>query len=157
MDNRTTSPEPSSTPLAESNFWPNGVPRHATLEPLRLRRVPLLAAAICFAVGICLARPSSHFRPTITLLAATLSLLALTVLSLRRAPHRALLPVLALWILAGFWSAELEPAPPSQVTLEPFADGLSRTVEGHIVRIRELPPHATAARDPGPDSDLNSD
>jgi competence protein ComEC len=117
--------------------------------------VPLLAAALCFAVGICLAQPSGHFRPTITLLAATLSLLALTALSLRRAPHRALLPVLALWILAGFWSAEIEPAPPSQAALEPFADGLSRTLEGHIVRIRELPTHATAtaASDPASDSD----
>jgi competence protein ComEC len=122
--------------------------------------VPLLAAALCFAVGICLAQPSGHFRPAVTLFAATLVLLALTALSLRRAPHCALLPVLALWILTGFWSAEIEPAPPSQAALEPFVDGLSRTVEGHIVRIRELPPRATAATasnpadlDPDPDSD----
>ena len=83
MDNRTTSPEPSATSQPQPDLWPNGAARHATLEPLRLRRVPLLAAALCFAVGICLAQPSGHFRPTVTLLAATLSLLALTALLAR--------------------------------------------------------------------------
>ena len=129
-------------------------PRHPRAAPSP-PRATAGRRALCFALGICLAQPSGHFRPTITLLAAAFSLLALTALGLQRAPHRALLPVLTLWILAGFWSAEVEPAPRSQAALEPFADGLSRTIEGHIVRIRELPPRT--APNPDADYDANQD
>jgi competence protein ComEC len=62
------------------------------------------------------------------------------------------LAVLALWTVAGFWSAEIQPAPPSQTELSRFADGLTRTVRGRIVRIRELPPRPV---DQDPDSDTS--
>ena len=52
------------------------------------------------------------------------------------------LSVLTLWLVTGFWSSELQPAPPSQRDLATYADGLSRTVRGRIIRIRELPPRA---------------
>jgi competence protein ComEC len=51
-----------------------------------------------------------------------------------------LLPTLALWVVAGFWCSELQPGPTSQTALARYADGLSRTVRGHVVRVRELPP-----------------
>ena len=50
------------------------------------------------------------------------------------------LAVLALWLVTGFWSSEFQPAPTSQRDLTIYADGLSRTVRGHVTRIRELPP-----------------
>jgi competence protein ComEC len=137
--------------LANPELWPNGAARAPAIEPLRFRRAPLLAAAVCFGLGVCLAQPSSHFRPTIALLAAVLALTALTALSLRRAPNLLLLPLLSLWIVAGFWSAEIEPAAPSQAALEQYADGLSRMLRGHVVRVRELPPRAAA--DPDADAD----
>ena len=55
-----------------------------------------------------------------------------------------ILSVLTLWLVIGFWSSELQPAPPSQRELASYADGLSRTVHGRITRIRELPPRAQA-------------
>jgi competence protein ComEC len=62
------------------------------------------------------------------------------------------LPVAALWIAAGLWSAQLQPAPSPQAQLLTYADGLSRTVQGRIVRIRTLP-----ARSGNPDSDVDPD
>jgi competence protein ComEC len=52
--------------------------------------------------------------------------------------------VLALWIVTGFWSKEIQPAPPSQTAVARYADGLSRTVRGRVIRIRELPPRPPA-------------
>jgi competence protein ComEC len=67
-------------------------------------------------------------------------LAALTLLALRRTPRLATLPIAALWIAAGLWSAQLQPASAPQTTLLAYADGLSRTVTGRIVRIHPLPP-----------------
>ena len=53
------------------------------VEPLRLRRVPLLTACACFALGDLLAL---RWQPTLLLAAATLLLFALSLISLRRAP-----------------------------------------------------------------------
>jgi competence protein ComEC len=56
------------------------------------------------------------------------------------------------------WSAQLQPAPSPQTALLTYADGLSRTVQGRIVRIRTLP--ARANNPDTPDSaevDLDSD
>jgi competence protein ComEC len=57
-----------------------------------------------------------------------------------------------LWVVTGFWSSEIQLAPPSQRELSRYADGLSRIVRGHITRIRELPPR-TSPQDP--DSDVS--
>ena len=57
------------------------------------------------------------------------------------------LPVISastLWVVVGFWSSQLQPAPSSQRELSRFADGLSRTVHGRIIRIRELPARASS-------------
>ena len=148
-------PRPGSTPETrderERRFWP----RFPRVEPLRLRRAPLLAAALCFALGESLTKlPPPASRPTILLLFAVLAFTALTLLALRRSLRLAILPVAALWIAAGLWSAQLQPTPSPQTALLTYADGLSRTVQGRIVRIRALP--ARASNDESSDADIDS-
>lgn len=135
--------------------WPGAGP---AVEPLRFRRAPLMAAALAFCIGDLLAQPAAAWRPAITLLGFSLLLAALAFSSpfmrnrrLGSDGNAPLLAVLALWVVAGFWSAEMQPAPPSQASLGHYADGLSRIVRGHIVRIRELPP-----RPPTQDSDTDT-
>ncbi len=139
----TSSPESRTTPSPA--LFPNDPTR---VEPLRLRRAPLLFAALCFALGELLA--VLHPHPTALLLLATVLLLALAALALRnatRTPHRranliATLPVAALWMTAGTLAAHLRPSPDPQSALLPYADNLSRTVIGLVTRIRPLPPRA---------------
>ncbi|MES2391535.1 MAG: ComEC/Rec2 family competence protein [Acidobacteriota bacterium] len=116
-------------------------------EPLRFRRMPLLAAALAFALGIVLAR---HPHGPALLAASTAALLVLSVISLRFARRIALLPILATWIAIGCWSAQLEPPISPQLSLTSFADGLSRTVRGRIVRIRNLDAQPEDAVSQGP-------
>ncbi|HEX6496574.1 MAG TPA: ComEC/Rec2 family competence protein, partial [Acidobacteriaceae bacterium] len=59
-------------------------------------------------------------------------------------------PLAALWLGVGLWSAQLEPAPSPQTALLAYADGLSRTVEGRVMHVREL---ARRARPADTDSD----
>jgi competence protein ComEC len=155
-------PRPGSTPETrderERRFWP----RFPRVEPLSLRCAPLLAAALCFALGESLTKlPPPASRPTILLLFAVLALVALTLLALHRTLRLAILPVAALWIAAGLWSAQLQPAPSPQTALLTYADGLSRTVQGRIVRIRTLPARAkdtpTTDSFDNPDADADPD
>jgi competence protein ComEC len=118
--------------VGATTFWMNSPP---AVDPLRLRRVPLLATALCFAGGDVLAR---HWHPTMLLVLANVMLLALTVFSLRVAPRVAVFPVLALWAAAGCWCAQMQPPVPTQQSLQHYADGLSRTVRGRVVRVRSL-------------------
>jgi competence protein ComEC len=129
-------------------LWPQA-PR---VEPLRFRRAPLLAAAVCFVLGESLTKlPPGTSRPTILLAAGCLALIALTLIALRRTLRLAVLPVLALWIAAGLWSAQIQPAPAPQTALLKYSDGLSRAVEGRIVRIRPLAAATTDESDADPD------
>jgi competence protein ComEC len=142
-------PKPESQDQRERRLWP----RFPRVEPLRLRRAPLLAAALCFALGESLTKlPPPITRPTLLLLFAVLALTALTALALRRTLRCAIPAVLALWIATGLWSAQLQPAPAPQTALLAYADGLSRTVQGRIVRIRTLPPRTDSS-----DSDADPD
>ena len=142
---------PGSTPESQDERERRLWPRFPRVEPLRFRRTPLLAAALCFALGESLTKvPPSTTRLTILLLIAVLILVALTLLALRRTLRLAVLPVAVLWIVAGLWSAQIQPAPSPQILLLTYADGLSRTVQGRIVRIRILPTRAA-------NSDADSD
>ena len=133
----------------ERRLWP----RFPRVEPLRFRRIPLLAAALCFALGESLTKlPPPIARPTILHVLGTIALVALTHLALRRTLRLAILPVAALWIAAGLWAAQFQPAPSPQTALLAYADGLSRTVQGRIVRIRTLPPRTSNT-----DDDFDSD
>jgi competence protein ComEC len=103
----------------------------------------LLVAALCFALGESLSKiPPATAHPTTLLLLAAVALAALTLIALRRTLRLAILPVATLWMVAGLWSAQIAPAPSPQNVLLGYADGLSRTVQGRIVRIRSLSPHA---------------
>jgi competence protein ComEC len=147
-----STPQPESTSARERRLWPS-FPR---VEPLRFRHAPLLAAALCFALGEALTRiPPANGRLTLLLVFGCAALIALTLLALRRAPRVAIPAVLALWIGAGLWSAQLQPSPPPQTALLDYADGLSRTVEGRILRIRTLPPR-TQADETNDNSDTDS-
>jgi competence protein ComEC len=141
---------PESESEREHRLWP----RAARVQPLRFRRAPLLAAAVCFALGEALTQlPPLQSRPAILLLLAAAALTALTLFALRRALRLAIPAVLALWTAAGLWSAQLQPAPAPQTALLAYADGLSRTVQGRVLRIRTLP----ARTAPNSDSDADFD
>ena len=120
-----------------------------------MRRAPLLAAAVCFALGESLTRiPPVGQRLTAVLVVAAVGLVTLTVICLRWALRIAVLPVLALWMLAGVWAVQLEPAPVPQTGLTNYADGLSRMVRGRVVRVRALPPRAREQEQAG-DADFD--
>jgi len=111
-----------------------------------LRRAPLLAAAVCFALGEAFTKiPPATPRLTLLLVAGVIALAALTILALRRAFRLAVLAIAALWIAAGLWSAQIQPEPAPQTALLAYADGLNRTVQGRIVRIRTLSSRAESA------------
>ena len=98
--------------------------------------MPLFAAACWFAAGIAIAR---NWIALPLLLIAIASLTGLAVIALRSSLRIAVIPSAALWIAAGAWSWQLRPVPATQHDLLRYADGLSRTVRGRVVRIRELP------------------
>jgi competence protein ComEC len=121
----------------ERRLWPDA-PRVA---PLRFRHIPILVAALCFAAGIATPKLTAPvYRPSALLLVATLCLVGLTILTMRLHLRVAVVSVCALCFTAGLWCAQIEPYPPQQTQLLSYADGLSRTMQAHVVRIRELPP-----------------
>ncbi len=120
--------------VGAAKSWLLGSP---AVEPLRLRRVPLLAAFAGFALGDWIAL---RWQPTLLLASSVVLLLAISWLALRRSMRLAVLPVYALWVVVGCWCTQMEPPVPQQRTLRHFADGLSREVRGTVVRVRTLPP-----------------
>ena len=107
------------------------------VDPPRLRQAPMLAAALCFAAGDLIAR---RWQPPALLVAALLLLLLLSIAGLLWARRIAVVPVLALWTVVGCTCAQIELPISGQPQLVSYADGLSRTVRGHVVRVRELAP-----------------
>jgi competence protein ComEC len=128
--------------VGAAKFWINDAP---VVEPLRLRRVPLLAALLCFAAGDTI---GIHWQPPVLLVGATTLLLGLSIFSLRKAIRVLLIPTYALWIVIGCWCAQIEPPIPQQQSLQQAADGLSRNVRGTVIRIRTLPPAALNSPQP---------
>jgi competence protein ComEC len=122
--------------VGAATFWMNDPPR---VQPLPLRRIPLVAATVCFAAGDMLAH---RWHPPAQLAAATALLVALAILALRKAPRIALVPTLALWVALGCWCAQMQPPVATQQSLQHFADGLSRDVRATVVRVRTLPKSA---------------
>jgi len=96
-----------------------------------LHSVPLFHAAWLFAAGILVAR-WLWLRPSLTLIALTLAAVVCFVAALR-AQRVLWLPLAALWLLLGAWSAEMAPQPAPSHSLVALSDGLLRTVEGTIV------------------------
>lgn len=116
-----------------ARLWPRAV---VPVEALAFRRAPVLVAAGWFAAGEVLAR---HWQPAMLLLAALALLCGLVCVALRCTLRLAMLPLAAVWMVAGLWCAEMQPAPATQQALLGYADGLSRLVVGRVVRVRELP------------------
>jgi competence protein ComEC len=83
-------------------------------------------------------------QPAVVLLISLLMLVGLALAGLRWSLRTAILPVAAVWIVAGMWCAEVQPSPAPQTILQSYADGLSRQVRGRVVRVRELPPRPKA-------------
>jgi competence protein ComEC len=125
----------------DPKLWARGGSR---LEPLEFRRAPLMAAAIWFALGELMAR---HWRPVVLLLMALVLLIGLTLMALRDWLRVAIVPLAAVWIVVGMWSAEVQPAPSRQTALLQYADGLSRDVRGRVMRVRTLTPRIAVDQD----------
>ncbi len=96
----------------------------------------MLLTAACFAGGIALARWRWH--TPFELLWASAALVVLTATALRWAARLAALPVLALWVAAGCWCAQMQPPILRQTELVQRADGLSRVVRGTVEQVRAL-------------------
>ncbi|HEU4634734.1 MAG TPA: ComEC/Rec2 family competence protein [Edaphobacter sp.] len=124
------------------------------MEPLELRRAPLLAAACCFAVGLVAAR---NWQPASLLVLSLALLFAIAVLALQKALRVAVVPVAALWVMAGMWCWHIRPVPSAQKELLQYADGLSRQVRGHVVRVRVLAPAAEQSADKDPSSEAEAE
>jgi competence protein ComEC len=90
-----------------------------------------------FALGEVISR---NRQPAVILLIATALLSLLTLAALRWSLRIAIIPLAAVWMAIGCWCAEIQPAPSIQHALATYADGLSRQLRGHVMRVRELPP-----------------
>jgi competence protein ComEC len=128
--------------VGATKFWMNDAP---VVEPLRLRRVPLLAAVVCFATGDLI---DLRWQPPLLLVAATTILLALSILSLRKTLRVAILPTYALWVALGCWCAQIQPPILQQQSLQRAADGLTRNVRGTVIRVRTLPARTQSSPQP---------
>jgi competence protein ComEC len=92
--------------------------------------IPLFYAALFFLAGIVLAR-YQYLRPSY-LLAELLPLAILAVCAIWKTPRLIWLPLGAIWLALGAWSAETEPAPSPDPAITQLSDGLLRTVEGTV-------------------------
>ncbi len=97
----------------------------------------MLAAALCFAAGDLIAR---RWQPPALLVISCGVVLLLAIVSLLWARRIAVVPVLAVWVVVGCTCAQIELPIARQSQLTSYADGLSRTVRGRVVRVRQLPP-----------------
>jgi competence protein ComEC len=111
------------------------------VERLQFRQAPLAFAAVWFAAGVLIAHFIQHLTVQIVVSLVALTLLAIVGLRTRVA----MVGVAAVWVALGVAAGHWQPIVPSQAELLGFADGLSRTVRGRVVRVH-LPP-------PLPDSD----
>lgn len=102
----------------------------------------MLAAALCFAMGDLIAR---RWQAPALLVAALALLLLLSIVGLIAARRVAAVPVFALWAVVGCTCAQIQLPITHQSQLTSYADGLSRTVRGRVVRVRELAPENSSA------------
>ena len=126
--------EPAASP--DPRLWARNGSR---LEPLSFRRSPLLWAALWFCVGIGVGRLG--WVPAVVWATALLLLAGLSGAAIRRG-WVGLVPLAGLWVVVGLGCAEMQPGAATQAELRGFADGLSRTVRGRVMRVRVLPPQA---------------
>ena len=93
--------------------------------------IPLFYSALLFCAGIVVTR-YQYLRPSY-LLAGLLPLGAVAVAAILKTPRLTWLPIAAIWVTLGAWSAETEPASTGNPAVVQLSDGLLRTVEGTVV------------------------
>ena len=123
-----------------------GLPKHwmdspPVVDPPQFRGAPMLAAALCFAAGDMIGR---RWEPPALLITSCGVILVLALISLVWARRIAVVPVLALWVAAGCICAQIQLPISRQTQLTSYADGLSRTVRGRVVRVRQLAPESSS-------------
>ncbi len=125
----------------------------SVVERMRLRRAPLAAAALWFAVGIVVAkwqRAELVAVPLVEVLVALVLLAGIAAFALVRGERVAWVPVAAIWVVLGLAGAEWQPSPAYPTVLMSYADNLSRDVEAHVVRVRPGTVAASADEDQVP-------
>lgn len=132
----------------------NGSGAETRLGVLTVREAPLLWAAGMFALGEVLERVRWH--PAVVLLAAVVLLGGMSWIALRKSLRLAWVPVAAVWVVVGWWCAEVRPVAPTQGVLAGYADGLSRRVQGRVMRVRMLPPRVDAKDEGRNDADRDA-
>jgi len=123
------------------------------VERMRLRRAPLAAAALWFAVGIVVARwqrAELVSVPLVEVLVGLLLLAGIAAFAVVRSERVAWIPVAAVWMVLGLAGAEWQPSPAYPTALMGYADNLSRNVEAHVVRVRPGTVAASADEDQVP-------
>ncbi len=123
-------PVPSLPPIRRRQSVKPAIPASAF--------IPLFYAALLDYSGIALAR-YQYLRPS-WLLLGLVPLTLLGIVTILRAPRLAWLPIAAVWISLGWWSAETEPQPAPNRTVAQLADGLLRTLEGTVTEAGPLRP-----------------
>ena len=112
------------------------------VERMSFRRAPLAAAALCFAGGILLARWEAErcvWAPVPVLLGAVVLSGGLGWGALLLKQRSAAVAVAAVWVVLGVAAADWQPGPVIPLRLMSYADNLSRTVRGRVVRVRTMP------------------
>ena len=121
---------------------PSSVSVEQHIERLHLRRTPLAAAALWFAIGILAAHLRQH--QTIQIVASLAILALLAAAALRTSNRVATLAVASVWIALGVAAHDWQAVPPAQTDLLTYADNLSRNVRGHVLRVHTPPPQLDA-------------
>jgi competence protein ComEC len=93
-----------------------------------------------------------NWQPASLLVLSLALLFAIALLAMQKAFRVAVFPVATLWVVAGMWCWHIRPVPAPQKEILQYADGLSRQVRGHVVRVRVL----ASAADEGADKDPSS-
>jgi competence protein ComEC len=127
------------------------------MDRLAFRRAPLGAAALCFALGIAVEHGVGATHSVVELLGALALLAGLAVMALGLGPRTAMAAVAGVWVALGMAALEWQPSPAAPATLLRMADGLSRTVEARVVRVRAGTAVAEADTDPVPDWERTTD
>jgi competence protein ComEC len=98
--------------------------------------VPLFYTALLYLAGIVVTR-FTYLRPSL-LLIGLLPLSLVAIWAIAKAPRVTWLPLAAIWLTLGAWSAETELQPAPDPTITQLSDGLLRTVEGTVASAKPL-------------------
>ncbi|WP_263350895.1 ComEC/Rec2 family competence protein [Acidicapsa acidisoli] len=121
---------PLAVPTANPEFQPIRKPRKPRQTAAPAALIPLFYATLAYLAGIVLAH-SLYLRPS-WLLAGLVPLAIVSVAAIWKTPRLRWLPIIAIWLVLGIWSAETEPSPAPNPGIAQLSDSLLRTVEGTV-------------------------